>query len=108
MANDISLTVRLPHTLNQQLKEVSKALGMTKTNLLRGAIHDFLAKGNVILDFTPVQDKKDRLVLNVNQLTHEILMNSCQQHSQSMNAVITAVGILALERATNWLESIQQ
>ncbi len=39
--NDISLTVRLPHELNIRLKTASKEVGVTKTNLIRSAIHDF-------------------------------------------------------------------
>lgn len=105
MANDISLTVRLPHTLNAQLQAVSKELGMTKTSLLRSAIHDFLVKDNAMLDFSETTGTKDRLVLNVNQITYNILENSCKKYSQSMNAVVTAVGFLALERSTKWLQS---
>ncbi|MEY8437951.1 hypothetical protein [Anaerotruncus colihominis] len=107
MANNISLTVRLPHTLNTQLQAAAKALGMTKTNLLRSAIHDFLTVENVVLDFSATSDTKDRLVLNINQMTHTILENACRKHSQSMNAIITAVGFLALERSTTWLQSIR-
>ena len=107
MANNISLTVRLPHTLNTQLQAAAKALGMTKTNLLRSAIHDFLSVENVVLDFSATSDTKDRLVLNINQMTHTILENACRKHSQSMNAIITAVGFLALERSTTWLQSIR-
>ena len=108
MANDISLTVRLPHTLNSQLQTVSKELGMTKTNLLRSAIHDFLVADKVTLDFSASTDTKDRLVLNINQITYSILENACKKHSQSMNAVVTAVGVLALERSTKWLQSARQ
>jgi len=86
-----------------QLKAASKRLGMTKTNLLRGVIHDILPKDDVVLDFSAPSDERDRFVLNVNQLTHSILQGVCEKHSQSMNAVITAVAHLALERAATWL-----
>lgn len=105
MANNISLTVRLPHELNSQLQDIAKKIGMTKTNLLRSAIHDFLTEDSVSLDFSPVSGPKDRLVLNVNQITNNILENACKKHSQSMNAIVTAVGVLALERSTKWLQS---
>ena len=105
MANDISLTVRLSSQLSKQLQSVAKELGMTKTNLLRSAIHDFLVVDDVALDFSVSPGEKDRFVLNVNQITYSLLESTCKKHSQSMNAVIGAVGVLALERATKWLQS---
>lgn len=107
MPNNISLTVRLPHDLNVQLQACAKELGMTKTNLLRGAIHDFLTVDDIVLDFSAMPGAKDRLVLNVNQITHSILEAACKKHSQSMNAVITAVGVLALERSAKWLQAVK-
>lgn len=104
MANDISLTIRLPHELNMQLKTAAKAAGFTKTNLIRMAIHDFLTGSDTELDFSPNPDKKDRLVLNVNPYLHSILEDTCEKYGQSMNAVVTAVSILALERASKWLQ----
>lgn len=108
MANDISITVRLPHELNIQLKAVSKEIGMTKTNLIRSAIHDFLTIDEKTLEF-PSSDpsQKDRLVLNVNQLTYSILENTCKKYNQSMNAVIIAVSALSLERSSKWLQATQ-
>lgn len=108
MANDISLTIRLPHTLNVKIQAISKELGITKTNLLRSAIHDFLTPNNMSLNFPDISDTKDRLVLNINQMTYDILENTCKQYSQSMNAVVTAVAFLALERSTKWLQSLKQ
>ena len=107
MTNNISLTIRLPHELNVQLKTVSKELGMTRTNLIRSAIHDFLTTKDIItFNFeTKYTDKKDRLVLNVNQLTYDILEKACKENDQSMNAVVTAVSVLALERSVKWLQS---
>lgn len=107
MANDISLTIRMPHELNAQLQSVSKELGMTRTNLLRSAIHDFLTSDETVLNFKTSSEKKDRFVLNVNQMTNQILETACKKHSQSMNAVVTAVAVLALERAATWLQSIE-
>ncbi len=104
MENDISLTIRLPHELNIQLKTAAKTTGFTKTNLIRMAIHDFLTVADTKLDFSPNPDKKDRLVLNVNPYLHGILENACKKYGQSMNAVVTAVSILALERASKWMK----
>ncbi len=109
MSNDISLTVRLPHELNIQLGIVSKDMGVTKTNLIRSAIHDFLTNDQTILSFTPSSsDKKDRLVLNINQMTRNILENACQKYNQPMNAVITSISILALERSSKWLQATRK
>lgn len=105
MPNDISLTVRIPHDLSNQLQAAAKKLGMTRTNLLRGAIHDFLTTDSVALDFSSTPGDKDRLVLNVNQMTHTILLKACERYNQSMNAVVVAVSALALERAATWLQS---
>lgn len=106
MPNDISLTVRLPHDLNTQLTKVSKDIGITKTNLIRSAIHDFLAIDEIVLDFSNVQtDQRDRLVLNINQMTYNLLENACQKYKQSMNSVVIAVSFLALERSAKWLQS---
>lgn len=108
MSNNISLTVRLPHELSVKLQAAGKELGMTRTNLIRSAIHDFLINDASTLNFSAIPGSKDRLVLNINQITYDILENACKEHSQSMNAVITAVSILALERATKWLQSTKQ
>lgn len=106
MANSISLTIRLPHELNAQLSLISKEVGMTKTGIIRSAIHDFLTTDSYLLNFAPnYSNKDDRLVLNVNPLTHSILEDACKIHNQSMNAMVTAVSILALERSTKWLQS---
>ena len=104
---NISLTIRLPHELNTQLTVISKKLGVTKTNFIRSAIHDFLTIKESDLNFSYSSKKTDRLVLNVNQLTHNILQEACQTYNQSINAIVIAVSILALERATKWLQSTQ-
>lgn len=104
MSNDISLTIRLPHELNTELTLVSKDVGMTKTNLIRITIHELLAKDEVKLDFsTDYAVAKDRLVLNVNQLTYDILNSACKKYDQSMNSVVIAVSAAALERSAKWL-----
>lgn len=106
MANDISLTIRLPHELNAELKKTAKDVGVTKTNFIRCAIHDFLTVDTITLKFPQnPSPQKDRLVLNVNQLTYSILKNACEKYNQSMNAIVIAVSILALERSTKWLQS---
>lgn len=107
MPNDISLTVRLPHDLNMQLATISKRIGLTKTNFIRSAIHDFLTSDEAILDFSSNQtNQRDRLVLNINQITYNLLENACQKYKQSMNSIIIAVSILALERSARWLQSV--
>ena len=104
--NDISLTIRLPHEINLQLSATSKEVGMTKTNVIRMAIHDFLTDDKIKLDFSSdVFSKRDRIVLNVNQLTQSILADACRKYNQSMNAIVTAVAVLALERSSKWLQS---
>lgn len=108
MPNNISLTIRLPHDLNMQLQSCAQELGVTKTNLLRGAVHDFLTVDGITLNFSAVPGTKDRLVLNVNQITYNILESACEKHGQSVNAVVTAIGLLAVERSAKWLEAIKQ
>ena len=99
MSNNFALTVRLPHNLNMELKTIAKEVGMTRTNLIRAAIHDFLPCDEINLDFSSEPSvQKDRLVLNINALTYNILETACKKYNQSMNAVITAVSVLALER----------
>lgn len=108
MTNSIPLTVRLPHELNIKLKSVSKDVGMTKTNLIRIAIHEF-AKGKITIDFSSnFSTDKDRLVLNVNQLTYDILDNTCKQYNQSMNAVVTEICVAAIEYASKWLQATER
>jgi len=107
--NDIPLTIRLPSELNLQLATASKFLGLTKTNLLRATIHHDLARDGENLRFTaPVSGKKHRLVFNVNRLTFEILENISARHGQTMNAVIVAVAMLAVELSATWLRSVSE
>ena len=105
MSNNISLTIRLPHELSEQLKQTSKQLGTTRTGLIRSAIHDFLTKDEIVLDFSSTySDKSDRLTLNVNQVTRDILENACLKYNQSANAVVIALSALILERSAKWLQ----
>jgi hypothetical protein len=107
--NDIPLTIRLPHELNVELTATCKKLGMTKTNCLRGVIHDLVDNDVHRLVFSfQGNGEKDRMVFNVNQLTYNILDSICKKHDQSMNAVVTAVSLLALERSSKWLQSISK
>jgi predicted DNA-binding protein len=103
--NDIPLTIRLPHELNQKLTEVAKGIGMTKTSLIRSAIHDFLIHDDLFIDFSSSSnsDKRDRLVLNVNQNTYNILDKACKKNNESMNSLVVAISFMALERASKWL-----
>lgn len=98
MPNNIALTIRLPHDINDNLKITSKRLGFTKTNIIRMAIHELLAKGKIVLDFSAeYSTDRVRLVLNVNQLTYDILNDACEQYNQSMNSVVTAICKATLE-----------
>lgn len=101
--NDISLTVRLPHELNEKLKVASKKLGITKTNLIRWGIHLLKDETNTLTFSSGFPVTKDRLVLNVNQLTYEILDHACHQYNQSMNATVIAICVLALEHYSTLL-----
>lgn len=101
--NDISLTIRLPHEINLELANLSKNLGITKTNLIRNFIHE-LSENNASLVFANTFEKykKDRIVLNVNKLTHDILLDYSKKYDQSINSVVIAVCILSLNNS-KWL-----
>ena len=101
--NDISLTVRLPSELNTELQTAAKKLGLTKTNLIRYAIHEMLTIDGIEPNFSVSPEPRYRFVLNVNQLTYSILEDACKKYSQSMNAVIIATCLLALKRSEEWL-----
>ncbi|MGL6198720.1 MAG: hypothetical protein ACRC3H_07280 [Lachnospiraceae bacterium] len=103
--NNISLTIRLPEKLNLELTKVSKELGMTKSNLIRAAIHGFLTSDEAALDFSLPYDSspKFRMVLIVNQHTYDILIKASEKYSQSINIIVTAIIYLALERGIKWL-----
>ena len=103
--NDITLTIRLPKQLDDKLKDSAKKVGMPKSTLIRICIHDFLVDSFIPLDFTPIEGDKRRMTLDVNELTKSILDDACSKYGQSMNAVVTAVSLLALERAAKWLQS---
>ena len=104
MPNEISLTVRLPAELNEQLAAAAKSLGMTKTNLIRFGIHEYQSDPDAHLDFSMSRvASRYRLVLNVNALTFSILDTLCKQSGESMNAVVTALCIYAVERCARLL-----
>lgn len=104
-SNNISVTVRLPHDLNEELKTTSAKVGMTKTNLIRLAIHECLAKGTDKLQFSEKScPQKDRLVLNINQTTLDLLNEASVKHGQSVNAVVTSVCIWGIEYYSRWLQ----
>lgn len=103
--NNISVTVRLPHDLNEELKTTSTKVGMTKTNLIRLAIHECLAKGTEELQFpSEACSQKDRLVLNINQTTLDLLNEASAKYGQSVNAVVTAVCLWGIEYYSRWLQ----
>lgn len=105
MANDISLTVRLPKELNTALTKLSKDLGITKVNLLRFAIHLFLSERPTSLAFTDTTATKDkaRLVFFTNQVTYNLLADASIKYGQSINSVITSIAMMALEHYSKYL-----
>lgn len=103
MNNNISLTIRLPNSLNVKLTDTSKSLGLTKVSFIRFAIWNFLDEHPQPLTFTDSTENTFRLVLAVNQNTYEILERACQQHNQSINSIVIAVSVLALERYAKYL-----
>ena len=103
MKNDISLTIRLPITMNEQLTDMTKRLGLTKTSCIRFAIWDFLDKQPQPLTFSKSDEETYRFVLAVNQNTYNILNNACQKYGQSINSIINAVSRLALEHYSKYL-----
>lgn len=106
--NNISVTVRLPHELNLQLTSISKEMGVSKTSFIRTAVRDFLTT-DPALDFSVnSSDNRDRLVLNLNPITYEILKYACNKYNQSANAVIVAVTAFALECSAKWLQSVKK
>ncbi len=108
MNNNISVTVRLPHELNLQLTSISKEMGVSKTSFIRTAVRDFLTS-DPALDFSVnSSDNRDRLVLNLNPITYEILKYACDKYNQSANAVIVAVTAFALECSAKWLQSVKK
>lgn len=105
MANDISLTVRLPKELNTALTKLSKDLGITKVNLLRFAIHLFLSERPTSLTFTDTTATKDkaRLVFLTNHVTYNLLADASAKYGQSINSVITSIAMMALEHYSKYL-----
>lgn len=104
MSNDISLTVRIPRTLNDDLTTLSKELGVTKVNLLRFATHLFLSEKPTPLNFTASSsDDRFRFVFNTNQVTYDLLQKASEDYKQSINSVITAIAYLALQHYSKYL-----
>jgi predicted DNA-binding protein len=107
--NDISLTIRLPHQLNNELITTAKKMGLTRTNLIRTAIHEFLTADDFVFNIPfEYEDRKARMVLNVNPLTYGILESACHKYDQSMNSIVIAISIRAVEQYTIWLQSIMR
>lgn len=103
MNNNISLSIRLPNSLNSRLTNTSKSLGLTKVSFIRFAIWNFLDENPQPLTFFDSSENTFRLVLAVNQNTYEIIERACQQYNQSINSIVVAVSALALERYAKYL-----
>jgi len=101
MANNIPLTLRLPADLNEQLNRIAKATGITKTNLLRQSIYDYLDVPEIkISDFNilPVYGtEKHRIVLNINSYTYDILEKQSKKFSLSFNNLLAYSSIKILQ-----------
>ena len=109
--NDVSLTVRLPDDLDKQLKATSKALGFTKTNMIRLSIHEYLDP-STLDDLKEVVSKyggdRHRLVLNINQLTYDILEKLSIEHDVSINHLLIYSSAKSLEHYSKLLKKLEQ
>lgn len=98
MKNNISLTVRIPQSLNNKLKQQSSTLGFTKTGMIKLSIHQFLKENPHDIskvDIESYQDKPFRLVLNINDFMNSILLDTAKTYNISVNNVVIRVCILA-------------
>lgn len=103
MSNDISLTIRLPKTLNDDLTQLSKQLGITKVNLLRFAIHLFLMEKPTPLIFDGSSSEKFRFNFHVNAVTNSLLVEASEHYGQPINSVVTAIAYLAVGHYSKYL-----
>ena len=100
--NEIALTIRIPDDLNEGLTKTAKDLGMTKLNLIRFAIWDFLENENCKLLFS-TKENNFRVALKVNKNTYQLLEQASKQYGQSINSIVIAVTTLALTRYSKYL-----
>lgn len=105
MLNEIPITLRIPVELDSELKRLSKALGFTKTNLIRLAIHEKMS--DVDFHDTSIESTKThRLVLNVNAPTLELLQNTAQQKGVSINRVVVVACLRSVEHYSKLLSAL--
>lgn len=106
MSNEkVSLTLRLPVELNEQITKVSKALGFTKTNLIRLSIYEYLDQDelpDLNATISEYNDFKYRMVLNINQATYQIL----EKQSKSYNLPINKLLVYSSKRALTYYSKL--
>ncbi len=98
MSNNISLTIRIPEKLNIKLKQQASKLGFTKTGMIKISIHQFIKEKpyNLLdVDVENYKGKNFRLVLNINDFTNNVLLETAQKYNISVNSVVIRVCILA-------------
>ncbi|EGP4752372.1 hypothetical protein [Enterococcus hirae] len=101
----ISLTLRFPTELNEQITSVSKALGFTKTNLIRLSIYEYLDQDtlpDLNSTLTEFNDFKYRMVLNINQSTYQIL----ERQSEAYNLPINKLLVYSSKRALTYYSKL--
>ena len=102
--NEISLTVRMPQDLNDQLTALCKRLGLPKLPFLRFSVWVFLNDDPKDLIFDEIQsDSKFRFTFNVNKNIYDILETTSKRYEQSINSVVIKVANMALERYSTYL-----
>lgn len=100
--NDISLTVRIPDKLNDQLTLLSKGLGITKVSLLRFTIWSH-SDNPKPLSFDTSATNSFRFVLSLNAATYKILEDASKQYSQPVNSVVVALANIAVKSYSKYL-----
>lgn len=98
MSINTPLTVRIPEDLNAKLKEQSKALGFTKTGIIKLSIYQFLDERPADLskvNIEPYQGKPFRFVLNLNAFMSGLIAAASLKYGLSNNAVLIKVCALA-------------
>ncbi|MBR7928416.1 hypothetical protein KBI51_09595 [Aerococcaceae bacterium zg-ZUI334] len=101
----VSLTLRIPKSLNQELKYLSSQLGFTKSSLIKIAIHEFVDKIEMTThEFT--DNDSFRMVLKVNDITHRMLIEASKRYELSINQVVIKTCYLSVERYTKLLREL--
>lgn len=106
----ISLTLRLPIELNEQITEVSKLLGFTKTNLIRLSIYEYLDK-DTLPDLNTIiseySDFKYRMVFNINQSTYQILEKQAKNYNLPINKLLVYSSKKALTYYSKLIDKLE-